>query len=310
MTKLSMIAIALTLALGTGCKKDEAAAPPATKDNAGADPKVTEPGPVAKAEPKADPKVEPTTPPAGDGLKLTWKAAAVGSHETQTDVQTSAFTITMPDGTTTVEGTQRKERIIHTEVLESGDVVTKAKIHYERFKEGGTVGGKPKDKAVPVDGKTYVVWFDAGAIKASTEDGKDVSPEELAEITDHVDDEIGMVPRIPRVLAARIWKQGEAAALTADELAMLADDGMTAEAATVTLVSSDATSAMFSLEMKTRKVDPADKSDMAIPMKITAKVEVATLRLIELSLTATMEGSVKGMAMKGTMEGTKTSTMK
>ncbi len=315
MSKLSTIAIALALVLGTGCKKKDEAATPAA-DKAPADPKVTEPaGPAAKADPKVE--AAPTTPapttPApttpGQGLKLAWKTAAVGSHETVTDEMKTAFTLSPPGGKP-VDMVMFKKRTYDVEILEAGDAVTKVKVRYEVAADGGTMGGEPKDETQAVQGKTYVVWADGGVIKATAEDGKDVTAEELEELVDEFDDEIGKVPGMPKVIAKYAWKPGEQVTLSPEDLAMLdvGDKGMVAQSALVTLTAADAAVATFALDIVMLKKD--EGGEMKIPMKMTAKIDVATLHARELTMHGILDGTVEGMGMKGTLDGIKTSTMK
>jgi hypothetical protein len=314
MTKLSTIAISLALVLGAGCKKEEkkdegaGKATAAEKKDPKADPKAGEP----KADPKAgEPKpADPTaTPPAaGDGSKFAWKPQPVGKIEETVDHLDSKFTITGPDGKP-IEMVQTRDLVFHFEVVEAGDTVTKAKVHYEKATEKREMMGKAQEQALPVQGKAYLMWVESGTFKATTADGKDVTPDELEVLQDKHADGVGKIPAMPRVIAARTWKQGEKVALEAAELALLNEsEDMEAKAANVTLVSADATTARFEVELEGVKKD--DEGEMTIKMKMEAAIDPTSLQSLEIKMAGTIEGKVQGMAMSGTLGGVKTSTLK
>jgi hypothetical protein len=317
MTKLSTIAIALALVLGAGCKKDDkkdegagkatAADPKAKGDTPKpADPKPADPKP---ADPVAgDPK--PADPaPASDTVTLTWTALAVGTKESVTDALKQDFTMTAPNGKEMV-GSNAKESAYDVEVLESGEFVTKIKVTFQTRKETGAMDGKSKAKVSPVEGKTYVVWTDGAAIKATTEDGKDVTAPELEDLTDEFEDELGKMPAMPKVMITQPWKLGEIVTMTPDHLALLGkdDEGMKIESGTIGLVANDGKVATFDISMVTLRND--GKVDLKIPMKMTAKIDLTSMHLVEGAMTGSMEGKAGGLPMKGTLEGKKTSTLK
>ncbi len=280
MTTLSTIAFALALALGTGCG-----------------------GPASQG---TGPSNQAT--PTGDGLQLTWRPPAVGSHRTVNDTLITAFTLTMPDGKS-VAGTATKERVYHVEVIEAGEFVTKVAVHYQTAQEVGNVGGQQQGEVAPVQGNQYVVWLDGGAIQATTPEGLAVSPAELEALAGEFDDELGRTPKMAALIASKVWKLGEAVTLTADELIAFSegDQDMRAESATITLVASDAGRATFNVDLVTLRQD--GQVDMKIPMTMTAIVDSTNLQPLDLKMTGTMAGTAAGMPMQGSIDGHKTSVM-
>lgn len=316
MKKLMFVVVSLGLAFGsTACKKEE------KKDGAKVegDSKAVDKGATgdtAKPDPGTGSAAASKDPaptdqaPAADGLKMAWKAPAVGEKSETTDELLTKMTITVKPGES-VDLVQTRTKQVHLEVVEvnAEGVPTKLKAHYAKFEESQAMGGKADTKPSPIVGKAYVVWVEGDAIKATTGDGKEVSPEELAALTDDHKKDLGKVPGMAQVLLAKTWKVGEKVTLTPEELKTLAsgdDEKLVPASATVWLASNDAGIATFELDIVGVMEDAQGK--MEAPMKMVVKLDVAKVRPVEMTMSGTLGGKVKGMDTKGTMEGKKTFT--
>jgi len=185
------------------------------------------------------------SPPGGD-VTLTWETPPVGFKFDKSETEHVEMTF----GGTPV--TLDKTKLRHMEVIESGEFITKLKVHVEADHELQTAEGKQGKKTEPTEGKTYLVWKEGGTIAASLEDGSAISPEELEELSGSFDDEIGVKPGIVKVLLAHAWKTGEETTLASPDLEWLTEDlkkGAKVDAAKVTLKSTEANNSVFVLWM-------------------------------------------------------------
>lgn len=284
MTKLSSLLFSLAVVLSTAC------GPKASSSTAGGG----EAGGGAAA--------------ASDQLAFAWRPQAVGSVEETVDTLRSAFTLTGPEGQP-MEMTSTRDLVYHFEVIEAGDVVTRAQVHYDKAIEARTMGGQGGETPLPIHGKAYVLWLDGGRLAATTADGQPASPDELEVLADKHGDALGKVPPMAQVIAKRTWIVGEQVAIDAADLAILNEaEDWQAESAAVRLVSSDGAQATFEVEMAGAPRDAG--GEVRIEMRMTAVVEVATLQTRSLRMEGTVGGSAQGMAMSGTLSGAKTTTVK
>ncbi len=316
MKKLMFVVVSLGLAFGsTACKKDEKKGDEAAKkvegDGKGTAAKPdpgTGTGAVAASKDPAPTEQPP--PPAADGFKLAWKPMAVGLKEEANDQVTTKMTITAQPGQN-IDITMLKSEQVHAEVLEvnAEGVPTKKKVHYAKLEESQTMGGQTQTEPSPIAGKAYVIWVEGDAFKATSGDGKEVSPEELAKLEDDQKKELGQIPGIAQVLFSKTWKQGEKVTLTPDDLKTLtlgSKEKVVPSSAVVTFAGVEGGVATFDFDVVAAMDDGESKMDT--PMKMQIKVDVANVRPTALSMTGTLTGKVKGMDAVGTVEGTRTFT--
>jgi hypothetical protein len=326
MIKTSTILLAIGLALASACKKEDKPGDPGGKagtgDKAG-DPgdKAGDPGDKAGGTggeaggtgdpgdkvgtgPAADPA------PAGDEVKITPLPHEVGTIETQVETSTQRMAITAQPGQVvdlTIVGESRKS----IEILEvAGGVQTKVKATYDVEKRSQTMMGKTEDQPSPLHGKSYIVWADGGAIKATTADGQDVSAAELEELDDDFADEVGRVEGIVQVFANHTYAKGAKVDLTPEDLKLMAEDmgkkGGVPQSGTITLVDTDGKLGTFEVRLLAKLTE--DGSDAELDMTITLVLDLAKVRPNEMKMTGTIKGTVKGMPVDGTMEGAETKT--
>lgn len=309
---LALTLLAAALVAG-GCKKSDKAANEAPKADKAADPKVAEPKPAEPkvAEPTPAPAaVDPGAPAAAgaDTLKLAMVPPKVGDKQTKIDDIGVVFSLDAKGKKIDVETIEHKEQT--QEVLESdGKEPTKIRVSYSKLSEVQKMGGQDKAKPQPLDGKTFIVWTEGGVIKATTDDGKPVTDEELALLAKKNDD-LGKGDPLTELMAGRTWKIGETYNLTADDLAKLKARDKTGEkpvpvAMSFTLESFDAKEARFAMVMvMDQSMGATDK--LNFDLKGFARIEQPSSRALEMNMSGPVKGAVKGMATEGTMSAKST----
>jgi hypothetical protein len=296
---LTLLAVAL---VATGCKKSDKPAP-------GNGPTTPEAKPPEAKPPEAKPP-EAKPPVGGDTLTLKETPAKVGDKRTKTDDVVVVFQFDAKGKKIDARSVEHKQEAAEILAVD-GKIPMKVKVAYSGLKAEQTIGGKVQTKPQVLDGKTYVVWSEGGAIKATTADGAAVSAEELKELTSK-NDELGKPDVIEDLLGGRTWKVGETYVLSADELAKvkanITDPSKPLPTEmSFTLKSFDDKQAMF--EMTTTLVQAAKGADqLTFAMKGLAKVELPGVHASELSLDGTLAGSINSMPTTGTMTGKTTYT--
>lgn len=293
-----VIALSLATALAAaGCKKaEQKAADPAPKDLA----KVPE---VAKPPaPAGSVKAPEAAAPSATTLKFDEAPAKVGDKRTKTDDSEVLFQVDAKGKKVDVKVVKHKEEQVEILAVD-GAIPMKIKIAYPTISSSQTISGAVKTKPEVLDGKTYVVWSEGGAIKATTADGAAVSAEELAELADE-NDELGKPDTMEQILEGRTWTIGETYDFTADDLAKLkarstASGKPVATAMSLTLQSFDATQAIFALTMAmTQTKDP---DTLTFAMKGTAHVALPSAHATALAMDGAITGTANGMPTAGTM---------
>jgi hypothetical protein len=297
MKRMIMIALVLGLAAGA-CKKEEKKEGPAP----------TEPKASSDAAAAATTPTTPANPPAtADQVTIPFVPPKVGDKQTQeekmsTDVMISAQGEQM-------KMVASKEEKKSSEVVEvNGDVVMKVKVTYAASKDSQSMGGRTQEKKGVVVGKTYVVWKEGDAIKATDDKGGEIAKEELAALGEDWKRDLGQVPGMAKVITNRTWKLGEKVDLTPEQLKDLAmgDEETTATSASITMTKSDGKIATFEVDvaMEQKKGD----GSLKIPTHVTVDVDIAKSRPLTMTMKGDIEGDISGTKAKGTMEGTQTAT--
>ncbi len=301
MKRASVLALALALAatLVGGCDKKDAASKPA---------------PTAPAPTTTPPKTPPPAPPAeapapgasaaAAGLKLPMATRTVGTRWVKTDDVTSTMVISVTaDKQLTVDSTQHKVDEIEVVELDAAGLVTKVKVSYPERKTTDRQGTQTKDKISPLAGKSYLAWSKGGALEATHADGSAVTPEELEDLTDSLD-ELGKPRVMDEIVSARTWKIGETYTFTADDIARLvaAKTGKTRPAAlALTLREVKDGKATFAM---TAAMVVSGKAQLSTELSGSVTIDVATGHPVTISLAGPAKGSVNGMSVAGTMSGT------
>jgi hypothetical protein len=174
---------------------------------------------------------------------------------------------------------------------------------YPVRKETEQAGGKTREKPSPLAGKRYLAWAEGGAIKATHEDGSAVSPEELDELSQDLD-ELGKPRPMDEIIAARTWKVGEPYSFTADELARLnaTKSERTPRGTAMSLELREVAGGRAVFAMKT-SMQLEGKATMKMEMNGTATLDVATGRPLAVELGGPLDGTAKGQPLTGTMKG-------
>lgn len=301
-----VLALSFTTLVGACDKKPKAKeAPPKATVTMPADntpPVVAPPGTTT-----TPPTTPPTTTPTGDGIKIPMAERKVGTRWIKTDDLTSHMVLTAPgDKKVAIEGKRHYRDELEVVELGPDGVLTKVKASYPEREDGEIVAGKAKAKPIAIAGKSYIVWSKDGKVEATLADGGAVSPAELAELTDDLD-ELGKPRVMDRLMSARTWKIGEPYALTADELAQLAAIKSAKSprqvGITLTLTSVDAGKAVFAMQT-TMKVEGKAELEVAMTGKVT--IDIATGRPLAVELSGPVKGSAGGMPLEGTMTGANT----
>ena len=185
-------------------------------------------------------------------------------------------------------------------------LVTKLKVSYPKVVIAETIAGKTKDKPTPTAGKSYVVWREAGALKATLADGSAVSPEEL-KVLAKGQKSVGRPDVMQQIMAEHVWRVGEVVAMSPDEITRLteviggADDAGKLTAMGFTLQTTDAQTATFAMTMALETAGP--KGTMKVSLTGTAKVDRHSGRALGVSAAGPFEGDM-GVPITGTMTAT------
>jgi len=231
--------------------------------------------------------------PEGGDVMLQWKPDPVGHKYDKSEIEHAELVF----GDTPV--TLDRTKLRHVEVVESGDFVTKVKVQFETHHEVQTAEGNSKTKPNAVEGKSYVVWREADKIAATHDDGSAVSPEELEEIGETFDDEVGVRPGIVDMLLRHPWKTGEVTKLDATDLADMTRDlkeGASVTEGTVTLQSVDGKTAVFALVMTVAASGEAVGTNTA---NATFILETDPMRPMVIEGEVGLDVTVKGTKMTG-----------
>jgi hypothetical protein len=165
--------------------------------------------------PKPAPRDAAAAKPEETVLLVNPSAPAIGMTIDRTDDSRS----TMKIGGEEMEETE-KQVSRSTVLAVMGPAIAKLEVAYQTHDVLRRAGSQQEQSASPLAGKTYQVWVEGDELKATGADGKPVSDEELALLKDdHV--ELGKVPQIEQLLAARDWKLGEQVDLSVEQLASL-----------------------------------------------------------------------------------------
>lgn len=310
----TIVMLVMALAIASGCKKTEkqdaaggagSAAPGSAATGSvatGSAPSGSATGSAPTGSAAGDTGAGATA--TGDGLKLTRKAPAVGDKRGSEETMTTAFTLT-PPGKQPIPMTMVKTENKQVEVLGvEGEQLQKIKVTYTAKGEQRTMANKPpENKPSLLHGKSYVVWREGGAFKSTTDGGAAVSPAEAKELEKEWKNDLDGDDPMERWFLERTWKIGEKVALTPQQLEEFqkrSNDGKALSGA-ITLTSVDGNIATFTIDMDVRQ--QAGTDTLAMPMVVTVKVDTRTNWPQEMRMTGTLEGPMKGMQTKGTVEG-------
>lgn len=236
------------------------------------------------------------------GAPLTLHAVPIQIGDKRIKTEDMEIALHLDADGTRVEVTVVKHVQATTEVVAvDGAIATKLKVSYAGLRDVRTIGGKVKVKPQILDGKSYVVWAEGGAIQATTADGAAVSADELTELAKH-NPELGKPDVTAGLLAERTWTIGEKRVATGDELAkiatVVADANQVPSEMSFTLLSFDATEARFAVTTTLVATDGDGQSTFTL--KGIARVERSSGRPLETSMAGTIHGVSFGIPAAGT----------
>jgi hypothetical protein len=300
-TQLIAVAVAFAVAL-SACKKDEKGGTteekkdPVTKPE---EPKPAEPTPT----PEAPKPPETTTTPPADSVKIAVTVPAVGAKwsETKTQSMDMAIEVDGQKGQLKREGVETKQ----IEVLAvDAEKVTKAKITYE-VSDTQTMGGKPKAKPVPHNGKTYILDATGKDLAITLDGGAAPSAEELAAIK-KAESRFGKSDRMAILVKDREFKKNEPVEFPADQIAdLMGDEETKVTALKLTYVATSGANPVFEMAMTAVGEQPDTKIEMQLTGKAT--IDAKTGEAIEMTLEGPIKMTGKASAT-GTMKMTGTRT--
>ncbi|MBL8620389.1 MAG: hypothetical protein JNK64_03770 [Myxococcales bacterium] len=304
--KLRSVLVVSCLALALGAcdkKKSDATPPPAPGTASGS----TTPPPAVPPAPPAPAAGSGTAAAPADGeLRIPNLPAKVGDKFTETEDRTMVAKIEPKPGQA-IEVTTREQRQEDKEVVAvDGGVISKLKVSYPKVVITESAMGQTKDKPTPTAGKSYLVWREGGALKATLADGAAVSPEEM-KVLAKGQKSVGRPDVMQQIMAEHAWKLGETVAMSPAEIARLADvvggedDAGKLIAMGFTLQASDATTATFAMTMAMESTGA--KGTMKVSLTGTAKVDRNSGRALEVSAAGPFEGNM-GVPITGTMTAT------
>ncbi len=269
----------VALAVISGCKEE-----PRTGGGAGTDatPRV-EDGPAAQL------RIEP-------------RPARVGAISTSETTSITELELVGSGRNEASHTTLREVR--HIEVVEAdGPVIRKAKVHYEQKTRAEREGTVEQEVSELLDGRKFMVWLADGKLAAITDAGAAVPAAELTELLGDLDDEIGVVPGIDRVLFGRTWPVGIPVTLGPDDLAALGSDmpqGTRATAGTISVVRRRDGVATFQVDLSIA-IGQIGSNGFTVTSTATIEASVAGARRLSRHATGTVEGVLDGMQGRGTL---------
>jgi hypothetical protein len=297
MTRIGCIVIALAVA--AGCDKDKPAdygSPTPSKSKPGKEPAPSG-GPVAPEQAEEG--------PAPTQVRIEVHPARVGSVATSETSSNTQLQFSGNGRDAMIDATQSELR--HIEVVEAdGPAIKKAKVHYERQTRAERKGAIEQEFGEPLDGKKFVVWSAGGKLAATTDSGGEVPADQLEGLLGDLDDELGVVPGIDRVLFGRSWTYGVPVTLSPDDLAAISGDmpeGTRATAGTATAITQKQGVATFQLDL-TIEVGEIGKNGFAVKSVATYQADIAEGRRISRQASSTLDGVLDGMVGKGTLTET------
>lgn len=237
-----------------------------------------------------------------DGLRIRWKPLAVGDRGIHQRLSTLELEITPPGQP---PGTMVEEHEVDRalEVLEvDGDTLSKVEVTYVHATSRQSLDGDVPPRPEPIDGKTYVVRVEAGALRI---DG-DVPAAERDAVVDDLRDELVGIPGIAQVMMKRAWKRGELAELRGDDLAKITEgQDVTARRGTIMLRDHEHGIARFQVVLD---AETTGAGQLAMAQTIQLHVDLATGRLVYAMVDARLDGTLDGAKATGTMKSSTTAT--
>ncbi|MEZ4364928.1 MAG: hypothetical protein R2939_01410 [Kofleriaceae bacterium] len=238
-------------------------------------------------------------------LTLAPATVQVGDRRTKVDSLTTRFTVTSDGQQVPIESNETSTETAEVLAVDAAGAPTKLRITYTTKVATQAVAGQVDVAPQPLEGRTYVVWVEAGVVRATSGDGEPVTEAELAALADD-HETLGRPAAMERILAGRTWRLGERYSLTEAELAEYNElkrtaSGQHASAMALTLTGFDDQLATFEMEVTLRTA----KGGAALTISMTGpvRIERARTRPLEITMTGTLEGVTQGLPAVGTVEG-------
>ena len=309
------LALSLTLVLAVGCKKkEEAGSGSAAATGSGAAAGTGSGSATGSAAPTPPPAAQtgsavgsaatgsgPAEVPA-EGLVLPKTTVEAGDRRPMVEDMTMQLTVEIAPGKSMPMDMKKHAEELKEVLAANGGVATKVKVTYTD-QETQTMAGKARNKPSLIDGKTYVVARVGDELEVTLEDGS-APPDEEVEKVARKERDLGKPDPMDQIIASKTWKLGEKIAFTPDELATInagspsADDDERLVKMELTLAGVDDGEARFDMDMALSVETPKGKMSMALTG--TARVDVATGRLLEITGAGPVEGNM-GAKLSGTM---------
>ncbi|MBK7077437.1 MAG: hypothetical protein IPH44_34605 [Myxococcales bacterium] len=237
-----------------------------------------------------------------DGIRFPQRAPKVGDTVTETEEMRMVATVEVSP-TRRVQVLSNERRIEEKEVVAlDGAIVAKLKVSYPTVTTQEIVDGQPRAKPTPTVGKTYLVWREGGELKVSYADGTAPSPAEIEEVRKG-NRSVGRSEPLVKIIAGRVWKVGEAFALTAEQRAEVeqsigrgGDGSLTSMVLTLQTVDPAVATMAMTMAMAMKGAD----GEMTFEIAGTVKLDRRTGRPLELGGTGPFSG-IAQLKMVGTM---------
>lgn len=252
------------------------------------------------AETEAVSDSEPSSPAAEEGaVAVQQKAPKVDTLRTVNEIRTNdmAMNITMqgesppPQQVHTVETVTRTEKIL--EVSDAG-VVTAMEVTFEKFHQKKTENGMEEEMSAPMEGKTYRVAYEDGAVQITENDAPVDEMEKMALLSTFPG--FGHADPLVSFFAETTFEKGKTIELSKEQVSSLVGqqaeqaDALQIEKAEITLASVSDNVGTFETVL-----DMTMSSSEMMPMK----VQMPLNGTIQVSLE---DGQIISMNLKGDVE--------
>lgn len=246
--------------------------------------------------------------PAGTAQEITLRQTPSEVGDVVTTTEELGMEMTFRGGKdATVSWEKRGKSRREVMAVDGEGTITRARFAYEELREIEVMAAEKEVKALPLEGRTYVVARQGDRLEVTRDDGSAPSAEEMAVLYEEHGD-FGEAHPLSRVINGKTWRTGIRVVLDADEVARAnvsrratnippddAEHELTALALTLRNVAG--TRAHFDLEMGFTVTDA--RGEMRIRLAGPFEIDTVDDELGRFDAKGTLEGTNSGVPFTG-----------